>query len=91
MHGSRDNDLMALGQFQTVQSLQFDEFDFSCSIAELTWLVQMQKLESLAFYSRGNMSHMLDGGIFDSPRKVKDLQLKICQEAKIGPPSHVVG
>ncbi len=90
-HGTKDFDLMVLGQFQTVQSLQFDEFDFSCSLEELTWLVQLQKLENLTFYPRGNMSHRLDGGVFDSPRKVKALQLKICQEAKIKPPSHVVG
>lgn len=89
-YGSRDFDLMVFGEFKTVQSLHFDEFDFSCSLEELTWLVQMQNLESLTFYPRGNMSHRLDGGIFDSARKVKALQLKICQEAKISPPAYVV-
>jgi Leucine-rich repeat (LRR) protein len=90
-YGTKEFDLMVFGQFKTVQSLQFDEFDFSCKLEEMTWLVQMQKLESLTFYPRGNMSHRLDGGVFDSPRKVKALQLKICQEAKIKPPSHVAG
>jgi hypothetical protein len=90
-YGSREFDLMVLGQFETLQSLHFDEFDFSCSLEELTWLVHMQKLENLTFYPRGNMSHRLNGGIFDSARKVKALQLTICQEAKINPPAYVVG
>lgn len=90
-YGSKEFDLTVFGQFKTVQSLHFDEFDFSCSLEELTWLVQLQKLESLTFYPRGNMSHRLDGGVFDSPRKVKALQLKICQEAKISPPAYLAG
>lgn len=88
-HGSRHFDLYALSQFKTLTSLNFDEFDFHCNLAELAWLVPMENLQSLVFYPRGNMSHVLDGGVYDSIKKVKALQLKICKEAKIKPPAHL--
>jgi hypothetical protein len=88
-HGSRYFDLFALSQFKTVTSLNFDEFDFHCNLGELAWLVPMENLQSLLFYPRGNMSHVLDGGVYDSIKKVKDLQQKICKEAKIKPPAHL--
>ncbi len=69
--------------------LNFDDFDFHCNLAELAWLVPMENLQSLLFYPRGNMSHVLDGGVYDSIKKVKDLQQKICKEAKIKPPAHL--
>jgi hypothetical protein len=90
-HGSRYFDLFALSQFKTVTSLNFDEFDFHCNLGELAWLVPMENLQSLLFYPRGNMSHVLDGGVYDSIKKVKDLQQKICKEAKINPPAHLNG
>ena len=90
-HGSRDFDLFALSQFKTVTSLNFDEFDFRCNLEELAWLVPMENLQSLVFYPRGNMSHILDGGVYDSIKKVKVLQQNICKEAKIKPPAHLNG
>jgi hypothetical protein len=88
-HGSRYFDLFALSQFKTLTAMNFDEFDFHCNLAELAWLVPMENLQSLVFYPRGNMSHVLDGGVYDSIKKVKALQQKICKEAKIKPPAHL--
>lgn len=90
-HGSRTFDLRAFSQFKTVTALNFDEFDFHCQLEELTWLVAMQGLQSVVFYPRGNMSHTLDGGVYDSPKQVKALQLKVCQAAKMKPPAHLAG
>jgi hypothetical protein len=88
-YGSRDFDLHAFSQFKTVTSMNFDGFDFHCKPEELTWLVAMQGLQSVVFYPRGNMSHSLNGGVYDSAKQVKALQLKACQAAKIKPPAHV--
>jgi hypothetical protein len=88
-YGSRDVDLNVFTQFKSVISLSFTEFDFYCKLEELTWLVPMENLQSLIFYPRGNMSHVLNGGVFDSASKVKSLQLKVCKEAKINPPQHI--
>ena len=89
-YGSRTFDLHAFSQFKTVTTLDFDEFDFHCKLEELTWLVAMQGLQSVVFYPRGNMSHSLNGGVYDTAKQVKALQLKACQAAKIKPPAHVV-
>lgn len=89
-YGSRTFDLHAFSQFKTVTALNFDEFDFHCQLEELTWLVAMQGLQSVVFYPRGNMSHSLNGGVFDTAKQVKALQLRACQAAKIKPPAHVV-
>ena len=90
-YGSRDFDLHAFSQFKTVTALNFDEFDFHCSLEELTWLVAMPGLQSVVFYPRGNMSHSLNGGVYDTAKQVKALQLKACQAAKITPPAHLAG
>jgi len=90
-YGSRHFDLYAFSQFKSVISLNFSEFDFHCKLEELAWLVPMENLQSLVFYPRGNMSHILNGGVYDSATKVKALQLKICKEAKIKPPLHLIG
>ena len=82
-------DLHEFSQFKTVTTLGFDEFDFHCKLEELTWLVAMQGLRSVVFYPRGNMSHSLNGGVYDTAKQVKALQLKACQAAKIKPPAHV--
>jgi Leucine-rich repeat (LRR) protein len=88
-YGSRTFDLHAFSQLKTVTAMNFDEFDFHCQLEELTWLVAMQGLQSVVFYPRGNMSHSLNGGVYDSAKQVKALQLKACQAAKIKPPAHV--
>jgi Leucine-rich repeat (LRR) protein len=88
-YGSREFDLHAFSRFKTVTAMNFDEFDFHCNLEELTWLVAMQGLQSVVFYPRGNMSHSLNGGIYDTAKQVKALQLKACQAAKIKPPAHV--
>jgi hypothetical protein len=90
-YGSRHVDLYAFNQFKSVVSLNFSEFDFHCKLEELAWLVPMENLQSLVFYPRGNMSHILNGGVYDSASKVKALLLKVCKEAKIKPPSHLIG
>lgn len=89
-YGSRHFDLFVLNQFQKVVALSFAEFDFHCKLEELAWLVPMENLQSLVFYPRGNMSHILDGGVYDSMNKVKALLQKICKEAKIKMPSHLI-
>jgi Leucine-rich repeat (LRR) protein len=89
-YGSRHFDLYAFNQFKSVISLNFSEFDFHCKLEELVWLVHMEDLQSLVFYPRGNMSHILDGGVYDSIKKVKALQQNICKEAKIKPPTHLI-
>lgn len=86
-YNDRSIDLNALSKFKTAVGLNFSEFDFHCKVEELTWLLDFPHLKSLTFYPRGNMSHILDGGVFDSPKKVKTLQLRICKEAGIKPPS----
>lgn len=88
-YGSRDFDLNVISQFKSVIGLNFAEFDFHCKLEELGWLVPMENLKSIVFYPRGNMSHILDGGVYDSTSKVKALQQKICKEAKIKPPPHL--
>lgn len=90
-YGSRHFDLFVLNQFQKVISLNFAEFDFHCKLEELAWLVPMENLQSLVFYPRGNMSHILDGGVYDSMNKVRTLQKRICNEAKIKVPAHITG
>ncbi len=82
-------DMTVFQQFKTLESLNFGDFDFSSKVEALTWLVNLQGLQSVVFYARGNMSHTLDGGVYDSPKKVKALQLRVCQEAKIKPPAHL--
>jgi hypothetical protein len=89
-YGSRHFDLNELSLFKSVISLNFSEFDFHCKLEELAWLINMELLQSLIFYPRGNMSHILNGGVYDSATKVKALQLKICKEAKIKPPIHLI-
>ena len=88
-YGSHDFDLQSFSQFKTVTAMNFDEFDIYCKLEELTWLVAMQGLQSVVFYPRGNMSHSLNGGVYDTAKQVKALQLKACQAAKIKPPAHV--
>jgi hypothetical protein len=83
-------DMTVFQQFKTLESLNFGDFDFSSKVEALTWLVNLQGLQSVVFYARGNMSHTLDGGVYDSPKKVKALQLRVCQEAKIKVPGHLV-
>ena len=83
-------DLSCLGQFTSVVSMSFNEFDFQCTIEELAWLVPMKDLQNLVFYPRGNMSNFLNGGVYDSAKKVKALQLRVCQEAKIKVPAHLM-
>lgn len=89
-YGSRDFDLHTFSQFKTVTAMNFDEFNFHCKLEELIWLVEMKGLQSVVFYPRGNMSHSLNGGVYDTPKQVKALQLSVCQAAKIKPPAHVV-
>lgn len=89
-HSARSIDLFMFSQFKTVTSINFDEMDFHCTIEELGWLVQLEHLQSLVFYPRGSMSHTLNGGIYDTPRKVKTLQIKICEIAKINPPKYLL-
>lgn len=89
-YGSRVFDLSCLSQFTSVISLSFNEFDFQCPIEELAWLVPMKDLQNLVFYPRGNMSNFLNGGVYDSEKKVKMLQQRICQEAKIKLPLHLI-
>ncbi len=88
-YGERVIDLTVFRQFRTLETLSFSEFDFHCKIEEMTWLVAIEGLQGVVFAPRGNMSHILDGGVHDSARKVKALQLRICQEAKIKPPAHL--
>lgn len=88
-YSERKVDLTVFQQFKTLESLSFAEFDFSCKVEEMTWLVGLQGLKSVVFAPRGNMSHTLDGGVHDTAKKVKALQLRICKEAKIHPPSHL--
>lgn len=88
-YGERTIDLTVFQNFKTLESLGFADFDFSCKIEEMTWLVALQGLKSVVFAARGNMSHILDGGVHDSPKKVKTLQLRICKEAQIPPPAHL--
>lgn len=90
-YGSRHFDLHVFNQFKSVISLNFSEFDFHCKLEELAWLVPMENLQSLVFYPRGNMSHILNGGVYDSATKVKALLLKVCKEAKIKTPPHLIG
>lgn len=82
-------DMTGFAQFKSLENLSFSDFDFSCKIEEMTWLVGLQGLQSVVFAARGNMSHNLDGGVYDSAKKVKSLQLRICQEAKIKPPAYL--
>lgn len=89
-YGSREFDLHTFSRFKTVTAMNFDEFDFHCDLEELTWLVDMKGLQCVVFYPRGNMSHLLNGGVYDTPKQVKALQLSVCQAAKIQPPAHVV-
>jgi hypothetical protein len=89
-YGPRCFDLYAFSQLSRVISLNFSEFDFHCKLEELAWLVHMENLQSLIFYPRGNMSHILNGGVYDSATKVKALQLKICKEGKINPPKFLI-
>lgn len=84
-------DMTGFAQFKSLETLSFSDFDFSCKIEEMTWLVGLQGLQSVVFAPRGNMSHILDGGVYDSAKKVKALQLRICTEAKIKPPAHLAG
>jgi hypothetical protein len=49
------------------------------------------KSTKFGFFPRGNMSHILDGGVYDSATKVKTLLLKVCKEAKIKTPPHLIG
>lgn len=88
-YSERKIDLTVFQQFKTLESLSFAEFDFSCKVEEMTWLVSLPGLKSVVFAPRGNMSHTLDGGVHDTAKKVKTLQLRICKEAKIPPPSHL--
>ncbi len=90
-YGERTIDLTVFKKFKTLESLGFADFDFSCKVEEMTWLVDLQGLKSVVFAARGNMSHILDGGVHDSPKKVKALQLRICKEAKIPAPAHLAG
>lgn len=88
-HSDHVIDMTTFQKFTSLESLSFSEFDFRCKIEEMTWLVGLEGLQSVIFAPRGNMSHILDGGVYDSPRKVKALQLRICAEAKITPPAHL--
>jgi len=84
-------DLASFNQFKNLRTLSFADFDISSKIDGLTWLVPIENLEGLWFYPRGNLSYTLGSSIYDNARKVKALQLKICQEAKIPPPAHLLG
>lgn len=90
-YGSRHFDLNALSLLKSVIGMNFSEFDFHCKLEELAWLIPMENLQSLVFYPRGNMSHILNGGVYDSATKVKALLLKVCKEAKIKTPPHLIG
>ncbi|MBU3617260.1 hypothetical protein [Polynucleobacter sp. JS-Polo-80-F4] len=84
-------DLASFNQFKNLRTLSFVEFNISSKMEGLTWLVPIENLEGLWFYPRGSLSYTLGSSIYDSARKIKALQLKICQEAKITPPAHLLG
>lgn len=83
-------DFASFNQFKNLRTLSFAEFDISSKIEGLSWLIPIEKLEGLWFSSRGNLSYTLGSSIYDSSKKVRALQLKICQEAKIVPPTHLL-
>jgi len=83
-------DFASFNQFKNLRTLSFAEFDISSKIEGLTWLIPIKNLEGLWFSARGNLSFTLGSSIYDSARKVRALQLKICQEAKIAPPAHLL-
>jgi internalin A len=82
-------DLSGFNKFKNLRTLSFLEYDFSCAVSALVWLVQIPDLQSVWFYPRGSMSHRLGSSIYDTPNKVRALQLRICQEAKVAPPAHL--
>jgi hypothetical protein len=81
--------LSEFSKFKNLRTLSFVDYDISCDIAGLAWLVQIPNLQSLWFYPRGHMSYKLGSSVYDSARKVRALQLKICQDAKVAPPAHL--
>ena len=83
-------DFASFNQFINLQTLSFAELDIRSKIEGLTWLIPIKNLEGLWFSARGNLSFTLGSSIYDSARKVRALQLKICQEAKIAPPAHLL-
>jgi Leucine-rich repeat (LRR) protein len=90
-HRKQTIDMTGFAEFKSLESLSFRGFDFRCTIKQMTWLIGLQGLQSVVFAPRGNMSHILDGGVYDSAKKVKALQLRICTEAQIEPPAHLAG
>jgi hypothetical protein len=72
-----------------MESLNFEDFNFNCDIAELAWLVPIQNLQSLRLKTCGYIASKLGTSVYDSPGKVRKLQVKICSEAKIPLPSHL--
>ena len=82
-------DLSEFSKLKNLRTLSFVDYDISCDVAGLAWLVQIPNLQGLWFYPRGHMSYKLGSSVYDSARKVRALQLKICQEAKVAPPAHL--
>ncbi|MBU3580468.1 hypothetical protein ICN19_00390 [Polynucleobacter sp. AP-Capit-er-40B-B4] len=83
-------DLASINQLRNLHTLSLREYDINCSFDSLVWLVPIQNLQGLWFYPRGNLSYKLGSSIYDSPGKVRELQLRICQEAKLPPPPHLL-
>lgn len=82
-------DMSLFNQFKNLHELSFVDYNIRCELVELLWLVPISTLQGLWFTPRGSMSYSIGSSVFDSPKKVRDLQLKICTAAKIKPPAHL--
>ncbi len=85
-------DLASITKFENLNTLDFSEYNFSCDTGSLSWIVDFKDLKGLWFYPHGSMSYRLKQGtsIYDTPGKIKKLQLSICAEAKIPTPVHLL-
>jgi len=85
-------DLASIPKIKNLNTLDFSEYNFTCDTGSLSWLVQFKDLKGLWFYPHGSMSYRLKQGtsIYDTPGKIKKLQLSICTEAKLPPPAHLI-
>ena len=83
-------DVSTLNQFTNLQTLNFVDFNMDCSMVDLAWLVGIEDLQGLWFTPRGVMAYRLGSSVYDSPRKVAELQKKICAAAAIAPPAHLL-
>jgi hypothetical protein len=83
--------LSIFNQFPHIESLNFVGFNFNCDIADLAWLVPMQGLKELRFQPYGYIASELGTSVYDSPGKVRKFQVRICSEAKIPLPAHLIG